>query len=103
MSRRSGFVGFVDARADRLAVEQASSARRAAIAEREAAAEARAAATAAQRRAPRPKPPRQVSPAAAPVSGAHSAAQRSAAPTPRVVVNGIPVTDPHAIALLSRF
>lgn len=100
---RHGFVGFVDARADRLAAEQASAARRAAITEREAAAEARAAARAAQRRAPRPKPPRQASPAAAPVSGAHSAAQRSGAFVPRVVVDGVPITDPHAVRLLSRF
>ncbi|MDH5134618.1 MULTISPECIES: hypothetical protein [unclassified Microbacterium] len=104
MSRGSGLLGYVEARADRLAAEQASAARSAAIKQREeAATEARAAATAAQRHVLGPKPPRQVSLATAPVSGAHNAARRSDAPTPRVVVNGTPITDPRAIALLSRF
>lgn len=100
---RHGFVGFVDARADRLSAEQASSAHRAAIAEREAAAEADRARIAAQRRAPRSNAARQVQPAVSPVSGAHAAAQRSGAFVPRVVVDGVPITDPHAVALLSRF
>lgn len=103
MSRRSGFVGYVDARADRLAVEHASAARNAQIEQREAAAAARAAAAAASRRATRPKPPAQRQSPQPRLSGAHSAAQRPAAPTPRVVVNDRLITDPAAIALLSRF
>lgn len=103
MSRRSGFVGYVDAHADRLAVEQASAARNAAIAEREATAAARAAATVAQRRATRPLLAVQRQSPEPRLSGAHSAARRSAAPTPRVVVDDRLITDPAAIALLSRF
>lgn len=107
VTRRSGFVGYVDARADRLAVEQASSARNAAreaaAAQREAAAAADRARIAAQRRTPRPNAASRVQPAVSPVSGAHSATQRSGASLPRVVVDGVPITDPHAVALLSRF
>lgn len=104
---RSAFVGFVDVRADLVAVAQASSARNAAreaaAAQREAAAAAERARIAAQRRATRPNPPAPVSPAAPAVSGAHGATRRSGDSLPRVVVNDRLITDPAAVALLSRF
>lgn len=84
MTRRSGFIGYVDARADRLAVEQASTARNAAIEQQREAEAARAAAAAARRAAPRPKPAPKPQRAAPANSGRQTAAQPPAVKT-RVV------------------
>lgn len=103
MSRRSGFIGYVDARADRLAIEQASAARRAAIERQEEDAAARAAAAVARRPAPRPKPARQASPADPSVSGAQRAAQPPAPETRTIAKTEYDLLMRAANAVLKKF
>lgn len=85
MSRRSGLVGFVDVRADRLGAGQASVARSAAIEQRREVEAARSAVAAARRAAPPPQTPKPVQPAAPAVSGPQWAAQPSSDVPTRVV------------------
>lgn len=88
MTRR-GYIGAISVSADRIAAEQASTARSAAIEQRREAESARAAAAAARRAAPRPKP----APVVQPATPAVSAPQRGAGPSTDVPTRVVPESE----------